>query len=151
MLPHRHLFISTVVGIGGWVLCKDVRAIPASVASGTLADLDHCADYAWYGLFGEHRLLLPLHGYEWALPLFLWSRKRWGNRMAWIITISYLVHLLADQVENQTKPLGYFFLYRLSKRFLLREISRSPVDGENGRLEDIEKLKHLSRRLRFWN
>lgn len=151
MLPHRHLLISSIVGIGGWVLTKDARALPAAVASGTLPDLDHGADYVWYGLFREHRLLLPLHGYEWSVPLFFWSRKRWGNCLATVLTISYLIHLLADQVENQTKPPGYFFFYRLRKRFLLQEISLSPVDGANGRLEDMEKLKKIARRLGWMN
>lgn len=146
MLPHRHLYISSIVGIGGWALTRDPVAIPAALISGTLPDLDHAADYLWYGLFREHRLLLPLHGYEWSLPLFWLSSQSWGIGIASVLTASYLIHLLADQVENQTKPLGYFFFYRLSNRFLLQEISRSPVDGANGRLEDFEKLKRLARR-----
>lgn len=146
MLPHRHLFISSIVGIGGWALTQDPVALPAAVASGTLPDIDHAADYLWYGLFKEHRLLLPLHGYEYSLPLVLFSNQWWGMGMAAVLTASYLIHLLADQVENQTKPFGYFFLYRLSKRFRLEEISASPVDGANGRLEDFEKLKGLARR-----
>ena len=64
-----------------------------------------------------------------------------------MITISYLAHLLADQVENQTRLPGYFFFYRAIKGFLLSEISRNPIDGANGRLEDMAKLKRLVNRI----
>ncbi|MEM7125152.1 MAG: hypothetical protein AAF702_02420 [Chloroflexota bacterium] len=147
MLPQRHLLLASVVGLGGWLATRDYRALPLSIAAGTLPDLDHGADYAWYAFFQEHRLLLPLHGYEWAIPLWFFGRRRWGWRLATVITVSYLIHLLADQYENQTRPPGYFFFYRMSKRFLLSEISLNPVDGANGRLEDMEKLKSLVRRL----
>ncbi|MEZ4706082.1 MAG: hypothetical protein R3A44_02685 [Caldilineaceae bacterium] len=147
MLPHRHFLISAAVGVAGWAVTRNRKALPLAIVSGTLPDLDHGADYAWYGLTGAHRLLLPLHGYEWCAPLFLWSHKRWGGRLATVVVISYLCHLLADQVENQTKPGGYFFLYRLWHRFTLNRISRDPAAGTRGRMDDIERLKKLAAKL----
>ena len=148
MLPHRHLLISAAVGMAGWVATRDKKAIPLAIGSGVLPDLDHGADYAWYALTGTHRLLLPLHGYEWSVPLFWWSYKRWGAPLAVLTTLSYLCHLLADQVENQTKPGGYFFLYRLWRRFAMERISRDPVAGTRGRIEDIKRLQKLAARFR---
>lgn len=135
--------ISTVIGMAGWAATWDRRALTLAVASGTLPDLDHGADYAWYALTGTHRLLLPLHGYEWLIPLALWSKKRWGMRLAAVVVASYLCHLLADQTENQTKAGGYFWLYRFWNRFSLERISQDPVAGAMGRMEDIEALKKI--------
>lgn len=139
------------MGFGGWFITGDARSLPLALASGTLPDVDHGADYLWYALCKEHRLLLPLHGYEWTLILFIWTFRRWGWGLATVITSSYLLHLLADQFENQTRPLGYFILFRLRKRFRLADISRDPVAGANGRMHDIEKLKHIARFLGLLN
>lgn len=147
MLPHRHLILSSFVGLSGWITTRDRRALPLAIGSGTLPDLDHGADYLWFALRKEHRLILPLHGYEWLIPLWLWSRRRWGTRLAAVVTISYLVHLLADQYENQTRAPGYFFCFRFLHSFHLASISRNPIAGINGRVEDLEKIAKWIRKL----
>lgn len=143
MMPPQHAALSLGVGLaGGWWSGKPA-VVFASLVAGTLVDLDHIADYAWYAATGEHRLLLPLHGYELALPLG-WIMARWlGPQAAITITIAYLLHLITDERSNQTRPGTYSLIWRARHRFRLEALSRNPKAGIQGRLDDLALLRSI--------
>ena len=145
MLPHKHAIIAATVGIAGWWGTGEPTAFVAALATGVLPDVDHAVDYAYYYRQGDHRLILPLHGYEYALVggmIALVSK----NNILGIAALSYLIHLLADQAENSTKIGGYFLLFRAWHRFRIDQISTVPEAAIRGRLDDIEMLKRLWQR-----
>lgn len=142
MLPHKHLAISTIVGAAAWWQTGTAAAMGAALAGGVLPDLDHVVDYAYYYWRRKHRLILPLHGYEYAV-VGLICAVLWSAPLIAVATLSYFIHLLADQVENQTNRFGYSILYRTWQRFRLEQISASPVAAARGREDDIRMLVNL--------
>lgn len=147
MLPHKHLAISALIGAGGWLATGDARACAVALATGVLPDLDHALDYAYYHRTAEHRLILLLHGYEYAL-LGTVAAIMTASPPLWVATISYLVHLLADQAENKTLPLGYSLLFRAWHGFRVENLSTVPEAAKRGRDEDMRAIANLVARLR---
>jgi hypothetical protein len=145
MLPHKHVIISAAIGTASWWATGEPTTCVVALTAGVLPDIDHVVDYWLYHRRGEHKLILPLHGYEF---VFLGGVVAWSSRneLLWVATISYLVHMLADQLENRTHQLGYSFLYRAWHRFRIDEISAVPEDAAQGRMEDIRLLKSLFHR-----
>jgi hypothetical protein len=148
MLPQKHVIVSVVIGTIGWQVTGDIRACAVSVAAGVLPDVDHIVDYSYYRWRGKHRLILPLHGYEYA-ALSALAALLTRNQILGVAAISYMVHLLADQMENHTHRLGYSVLYRIRHRFRIEEISTVPEAAARGREEDMRSLQALFRRLRI--
>jgi len=148
MLPHKHALISTAIGALGWWATNDIRVGAAAIAAGVLPDMDHIADYSYYRWSGMHRLILPLHGYEYAMLGAIVAQRAKSSAIAFA-ALSYLVHLLADQKENQTCPLGYFVVFRAWHRFRIEDISSVPEYAALGREEDMRLLMSLFRRLRL--
>jgi hypothetical protein len=146
MLPQKHALISTAIGAIGWWKTRDFGACIAAIAAGVLPDVDHIVDYSYYRWHGRHQLILPLHGYEYAI-LSAIAALLTRNRILGVATISYMVHLLADQMENHTHRLGYSLLYRIRHRFRIEEISTVPEAAARGREEDMRSLQALLRRL----
>jgi hypothetical protein len=142
MLPHKHAIISATVGMIGWWATRNPAAGVAALATGVLPDIDHFIDYSYYRWRKEHRLILPLHGYEFAFFGTVMALVR-GNKVLAIATLSYLIHLLADQAENRTRVLGYSLLFRAWHRFRIEDISTVPVDAIRGRMDDIKMLRQL--------
>jgi hypothetical protein len=147
MLPQKHALISTAIGVIGWWKTRDFGACVAAIGAGVLPDADHIVDYSYYRWRGRHRLILPLHGYEYAI-LSAIAALLMRNHILGVATISYMVHLLADQMENHTRRLGYSLLYRIRHRFRIEEISTVPEAAARGREEDMRSLQALLRRLR---
>lgn len=153
MLTHKHAFISVAVGaVGWWASGSPLADLPltaaAALVAGTLPDVDHVADYAFYHQTGEHRLILPLHGYEYAIlggSVALFS----GNSVAIVAALSYLIHLLADQMENRTHKLGYSLLFRASHRFRIEAISTMPEAAIRGREADLDLLRNIRKHKPF--
>ena len=96
MMPGRHALVSLGVGLAGWRYSGSLVALPLSFLVGTLVDLDHIVDYAWYALRGEHRLILPLHSYELAPILWLVIRSLLDERVAVPVVTSFVLHLLSE-------------------------------------------------------
>ena len=145
MLPHKHALISAAVGAIGWWATGEPAAGGAALTTGVLPDIDHIVDYSYYRWRGEHRLILPLHAYEFALlgtAVTLLS----GNKILGVAVLSYFIHLLADQAENRTHKLGYSLLFRAWHRFRIEDISAVPEAAMRGRIEDMDLLKRLLRR-----
>jgi hypothetical protein len=142
MLPHKHALISATVGAIGWWITGKPAACGSALATGVLPDIDHIVDYAIYRWRGDHRLILPLHGYEFGLlgtAVALFTR----DKILGIAVLSYFIHLLADQAENRTRKLGYSLLFRAWYRFRIEDISTVPEAAVRGRMEDMDLLKSL--------
>ena len=146
MLPHKHLAISMVIGAAAWWQMQTPTAMGAALVGGVLPDLDHAVDYAYYHWRGTHRLILPLHGYEYAVIAGVTALLR-KEPLLGIAAASYLLHVFADQAENRTKVLGYSLLYRAVQRFQLERISTVPEDAARGREDDLQMLANLLKRL----
>lgn len=145
MLPHKHAIVSATIGVAGWWTTRKPAAGVAALAAGVLPDVDHLIDYSYYRWRGEHRLILPLHGYEFAL-LGAVVALRTGNKILGFAALSYLIHLLADQAENRTRLFGYSLLFRTWNHFRIDKLSTVPEAAIRGRMQDIEMLKSLLRR-----
>jgi hypothetical protein len=128
MLPHKHAIISAAVGTLGWWTTREPAACVAALITGVLPDIDHIIDYSYYRWRGVHRLILALHGYEFAL-LGTVIALRASDKILGIAALSYLIHLLADQLENRTHKLGYSLLFRAWYRFRIEDISTVPGAG----------------------
>lgn len=142
MLPHRHAIISATVGATAWAVSGDAVLFAAAFAAGVLPDVDHIVDYTFLQRRGGHRLILPLHGYEYALLGAVFALMS-GNPVAGVATLSYLVHLLADQLENRTRWPGYLLLFRAWHGFRIEVISTAPEAAMRGRDDDIRRLQKL--------
>ncbi len=145
MLPHKHALISATVGAVGWWGTGKPAACAAALIAGVLPDIDHLVDYSYYRWRSEHRLILPWHGYEFALFGTIVALLA-GDKILGIAVLSYFIHLLADQAENRTHLLGYSLLFRAWYRFRIEDISTIPEAALRGRMEDLELLKSLLRR-----
>jgi hypothetical protein len=142
MLPHKHAIISAAVGAIGWWATGEPAACGAALVTGVLPDIDHIVDYSIYRWRGDHRLILPLHGYEFALlgtAVALLAK----DKILGIAVLAYFIHLLADQAENRTRKLGYSLLFRAWYRFRIEDISTVPEAAVRGRMEDMDLLKSL--------
>lgn len=147
MMPRQHAALSLGMGLLGLLWSGKPAVVPASLVAGVLVDIDHMADYAWYSVTGEHRLLLLLHGYELALPLW-WLTARWlGPRAAVIVTLAYLLHLITDERYNRTRPGAYSLLWRVRHGFRLEALSSDPKAGIQGRLDDLALLRSVIQKL----
>ena len=146
MQPHKHIAISTLIGALAWWGTGKPAAGAAALVAGVLPDIDHIADYSYYYWRREHRLILPLHSLELA-ALGAGVALRNGDALLGVAALSYLVHLLADQLENRVHLLGYSLLFRASRRFRLRDLSTVPDSAERGRMDDLRMLKNLLARL----
>ncbi|MEZ4869896.1 MAG: hypothetical protein R3C14_51695 [Caldilineaceae bacterium] len=147
MLPHKHVLISAAVGAVGWWGTGTPAAGLAALATGVLPDLDHLIDYSYYYWRGDHRIILPLHGYEYAVCGAIVALRN-SDQILGVAVFSYLVHLLADQAENRTKLWGYSLSFRLWQRFRLDHISTVPEAAVRGRDDDLAMLKGLLQRWR---
>ena len=145
MLPHKHVIISATVAAVGWWTTWEPAAAVAALTTGVLLDIDHVIDYSYYRWRGDHRLILPLHGYEFALLGTVVALLA-GDHILGIAVLSYFIHLLADQSENRTHILGYFLLFRVWYRFRVEDISTVPEAAIRGRMADIDLLKSLLHR-----
>jgi hypothetical protein len=145
MLPHKHAIISLAVGVAGWGATGEPAACVAALGTGVLPDVDHIVDYAYYRWRGVHRLILPLHGYEFAI-LGTVAALLGGGSTARIAALSYWVHLLADQRENRTHIFGYSLLFRARHRFRIEDISTTPEDAVKGRMDDMRLVGNIFQR-----
>ena len=149
MLPQKHALMSTAIGALGWLATGDSRAGIAALVAGVLPDVDHIVDYAYFRWSGIHRLILPLHGYEYA-ALSAAAALAARNQVLGIASLSYLVHLLADQMENHTRLFGYSLLFRARHKFHIEAISTVPEAAARGREDDMRLLQSLLRRSRLF-
>ncbi|MGH2366073.1 MAG: hypothetical protein ACRDHX_15675 [Chloroflexota bacterium] len=162
MRPQGHIVVSVGLGTLFWARSRDIWTLVISLLFGVLVDLDHLFDYFYaerrltfdlHEFLGTRywkksgRLFVLFHGFEY-LPLvyFVWQGLK-GHRWAVAATSAMSVHLLADHLLNELRPLGYFVLYRLAHGFRAADIldlpksrrleaarARREAQGRDGRL-----------------
>ena len=160
MKPVMHVAASAALGMAlapwtGWA------GAGACVAAGTLIDIDHAFDFyregrRWRGrrdfsdFFYRHRmrrLVLPLHGWEWAAlgaaALAAPPGLRPGFAAAWMGVLwaawaGATFHLLCDSLTNPLPARGYFFFWRARHGFLVpRMMPAAPAEPAAGAIEAI--------------
>lgn len=141
MKPVKHAVTSGVLGLAVYAFKGDPAPAVSCLLAGCMIDLDHIFDWVNnlglrrgirslfnvynhfdYETFEESRrdiiyLYLPLH--SWELMIGFWSLCLFYP-MGPVITSAFLsltLHLYLDQRYNRFKPLSYFFIYRMYKRF----------------------------------
>lgn len=143
--PAAHLIVSTGLATLQWIRTGRLVPTVAPFLTGFFIDGDHLVDFARYKLSGrknEQRIVLPLHGWEYVLALYLIERLL-GPRTAGGLTLGYLGHLGLDQVTNETThPLTYFISFRWARGFpshLFTHPDESKVDWMSRSLFDLWK------------
>jgi hypothetical protein len=131
MAPQGHAVISAGIGVVIWAFTRSVGAAVTAVAVGVLMDVDHLLDY-YFWLWREQRtrILLVLHGFELAVPMFLATWLSGWNPVLLAASIAHLAHMVTDQFTNHPLGLMYLLTYRAAKRFRVRELLRSQKEGD---------------------
>ena len=141
MKPTAHLAASAVASTSLYFFTKSMPIAGASLIAGFLVDIDHLIDYfREYGfrtdireflrIFYETRfrkLYLVFHSWELIFTLLLLAWLSGRNEVLFGLSAGVLQHLILDQFANGVTPWGYFFTYRVIKRFSMREIVREAV------------------------
>ena len=122
MRPSRHLALSAAAGAAAWAVTDQPWALPVTLATGVLIDIDHGPDFWWSHVIGRKPVaVLILHAWEWLAGLLIigiWAGFPW-----WMVAIlvGYGLHVSTDHLFNRGRLLTYSLLYRASFRF---EVSR---------------------------
>lgn len=127
----EHVALSAAASAALYLASGDPWAAAAFSVAGVLVDADHVLDYwretgfnlrrrAFLDFFAvgrPHKLLIPLHGWEWPLALAVVGAA--VGAPAWVFAASagWLLHLGLDQRYNPLGPLSYLFFYRWSVGF----------------------------------
>jgi len=140
----HHAAVSVPLSAGIWYYTGNLYYFLMALFIGVFIDLDHIFDYIreegsfdLKGLFiksykGDFKkLYLFLHCYEfiplvWAISFFYGAFE-----FAAVFTIAYLAHMIPDQFANNTRPLGYFLIYRISVKFNNKKIFNTPKGGNH--------------------
>jgi hypothetical protein len=128
--PRLHLGITTAA----LLLLGDRltwRQRGAFLAGAVAVDGDHLVDYALQRRTGRRtRLVLPLHGWEYALLAVLCPGGTRWTALARAAGYGLLLHLIVDQLTNRPAraPL-YSVLYRLRWRFAAEHLTLGRGDG----------------------
>jgi len=129
-----HFFGGLLVG---YVFAKkfhDFKLIFVGVAAGLLIDIDHLVDLFLYAIPNRMfdptlitkmdffrlsgKVIVPLHSYELIFFIFILSfvMKKWKKYLL-VISLSFLIHTIIDQLTYNPFILEYSFLYRLVNHF----------------------------------
>lgn len=139
-----HLLLTSLIAFFLYHRFKTLKLVLVAFLVIILLDADHLFDYFLYVFSsnnfshpfsvnyfqGSSKVFVLLHGWEWSLPLWLISRKI-GKRkklvgLEWAVTLSYLGHLLIDQLSYTSNPLAYFLTFRLLTGFDLTKFNGLP-------------------------
>lgn len=143
--PLVHLAVSTGLATVQWIRTGRLAPTVAPFVTGFLVDGDHLVDFTRYQASGrksEGRIVLPLHGWEYAILLFL-ARRLLGKQVVDGLFLGYLGHLVVDQLTNTTThPLTYFLSFRWWRGFpsdLFTHPSEAHIDWMNGSVTELWK------------
>ena len=131
-----HLAASAVVSTSVYLFTKSIVVTGVSFFCGFLLDIDHFLDYVReYGfrvnvkefscVFYETRfkkLFLIFHAWEWMAGLLIFAWFSGWNGIFLGLFIGTFHHLVLDQFGNGVTPQGYFFVYRVAKRFSMEDV-----------------------------
>jgi hypothetical protein len=145
--PTVHLVATTGLATFQWIRTGRLAPTLAPFLTGFLIDGDHFYEFVRYRLLGRKDrrvVVLPLHGWEYAILLYFADRL-FGRRLAHGLLLGYALHLGIDQVTNTTThPLTYFLSFRWSRGFpssLFNHNAESSIDWLTGSVFDL--LKHM--------
>ena len=142
MTPIGHLVLSG--GAGALVAATTGTAWPlvAAIGAGVLVDADHAVDYYyWFVRNRRDRVFYLLHGWEYLALLFFAAHVLTWNPLVLGAAVGYSTHLLGDQFANRAYPLTYSLVYRVSRGFLIDQVSRWVIDSPP-ELSDFVPLGH---------
>lgn len=129
----EHVPISLIIGLTSWAFSGDKSAILYALMGGLLVDLDHIYDLLHskprldeiVSLISSgkyfrinNKVYVPCHSYEFVLVIIGYAYF-FNNLMVCVFGISYLCHLIQDQITYRVKPLGYFLINRIVNKFSL--------------------------------
>lgn len=114
----HHTIVSGAVGAGLWASTGQPETLPIAVAAGVLPDADHLVDfYNWYVRGSRDRLILFLHGWEYAIGALLVYLFAFPEPWMLAVLIGYTTQIGGDQLFNGVRPYTYLLTVRLWRRF----------------------------------
>lgn len=140
----HHVVTSFAAAFCAYVVFRSLAAAGGILVGGVLIDIDHFLDYflhrgmrldirelchlSYNNLFPK--LFLILHSYE--LLVLTWAAYLLGIRNYFFLgcAIGFTIHIFLDQVFNYSRPLSYFFTYRLIKGFEAEHIHSPGAKGK---------------------
>jgi hypothetical protein len=141
--PAVHLAASAGLAAVQWLRTGRIAPVVAPFLTGFFIDGDHFYEFVRFRLIGrqdQRKVVLPLHGWEYALALLL-AERLLGRRLAHGLLLGYLLHLGIDQFTNTTThPLTYSFVFRWRRGFpssLFNHEGESNIDWLTGSLFDL--------------
>jgi len=134
--PFAHFSASTAIAAGLYSVCPDPIPALAAFCAGFLIDGDHLLDLWLYQkhrkpgekvmeVFDNHMWvtsIVPLHSIELLTVVFYMI---FASSQPWLwggIFLGFGTHLAMDQVGNNTFPMSYSLLFRISRGFKAHHI-----------------------------
>ena len=135
MRPREHALISAAIAGLSFLSTKSASVAAATFLAGFAIDADHLIDYSAYlltsgvrstkaakfsdGSFYRHwgKFGILFHSYELLLPLWAFASISGNIALASWVSLSFVTHLILDQLSYPLHPLIYFFTFRLKKGF----------------------------------
>jgi hypothetical protein len=145
MKMEHHALVTIPVAAGTYYFTNSWFYTLVSVFLGVFVDTDHVFDYireekkfdfkdmfvkSYLGDF--KKLYIIFHAYEYIPIAWIISFLIKDLTFGIVFTVAYLSHMLPDQFMNNTKPFGYFFIYRFIKKFSMKEQFYFPEGVEPG-------------------
>jgi len=134
--PLNHLVLSAGIAGISYAVTGSPPITISTLSIGFFMDVDHLFDYAYYlykerrqqqqikeGQFGSNmrdrtrKTFIFLHSYELLIPIWLICLIFFTIPPAIWLTISFLAHLILDNISNHPHQLGYFLIFRIAKGF----------------------------------
>lgn len=151
MKPISHLSVSLITGVVTFLTTRTISPSVACFLAGWLIDIDHVWDFYKNGCRGfsvkrfTHAMdngkikktYLYFHNYELILILGLLCFVTHFNYLLCFSTLGLAIHLLLDQLFNQTLPFSYFLTYRILNRFKTERIFRINLHEPLAREETV--------------
>lgn len=145
MKMEHHAIITVPVAASTYYFTNSLFYTLLSIFLGFLVDFDHVFDYireekrfnfrdmlikSYLGDF--KKLYVIFHAFEYIPVAWAISFIIKDYIFAVVFTVAYLSHMIPDQLSNNVKPFGYFFIYRLIKNFSMKETFNFPDGVEPG-------------------
>lgn len=130
-----HIIFTTVLSLFLYYKFKNWKLVLVAFFVVIFLDIDHLLDYGLYeiktGIFtfpfatdyfhGSQKVLVLLHGWELSIPLLIAGKKIGSLKnirgLEWTIVLSYLGHLIVDQLSYSPHLLGYSLIFRILTNF----------------------------------
>lgn len=132
MKPVHHVIISTSISTVFWFLSKDLPATAACFFSHIFIDTDHHLEYiftkkkfpwslrklsAFFDDPSYRKVFLVFHAWEYLLILWL-TIFALDLNLVWVgLAIGLTTHIIADELYNPIRPMGYFIIFRMMLGF----------------------------------